>query len=99
MKDQKKDLGISRRNFNKALVATAVTAPIGASLVSCSKPPASNPCSCPDHQGQPIKCASILEDLELEPHEPPIGVSNGSVKLDLEVPFTPSELVSEGVEK
>jgi len=80
MKDQTTLETVTRRNFNRSILATVVAAPIGLSM-ACNGEPA-NDCKCPDGKGQPFKCAVVPEGLEIEPHEPPIGVSNGSLRME-----------------
>ena len=85
MEDQSKQIEkTSRRNFTKTMIAAAVAGPIIASMTGCPKPPASESCTCPEPQpGEPIKCEFKIPGMETEPHEPPIIVTNGSLRLDL----------------
>jgi len=82
----------SRRQFTKSVVAATIAVPIVASMTACPKPPTSNPCTCPDpSEGEPVKCEFRMPGLETEPHEPPITVTSGSFKLDLNRAFRPPE--------
>lgn len=99
MEDQANDaLATSRRHFTKAIVAAAVAVPIVVSMTGCPKPSKPDPCTCPEPQpAEPIKCEFRIPGMETEPHEPPIIVSNGSLRVDLSREFDTSIEIGPGV--
>jgi hypothetical protein len=77
---------VSRRTFAKSIAAGIVAA-----RVACATPPAqaqtsapsADPCSCPALGDMPVKCQNIITGLEIEPHEPPVILTNGSLRFEM----------------
>lgn len=88
---------VSRRSFTKSIAAAVVAAQAACAATptpeqnssqrmpegSASPTRTPSPCSCDAPADQPIKCQNIIEGLEAEPHEPPIVITNGSLRFDI----------------
>ena len=101
---------VSRRSFAKSIAAAVVAAQVASATTpeqnSSQRTPEKasptrtpDPCSCDAPADQPIKCQNVVAGLETEPHEPPIILTNGSLRFDIgrELKFPPDNITGHSV--